>query len=291
MSFPAQLLRSIESINQFLDQAIPPENSEPLPIHKAMRYSLFPGGKRFRPVLTVTAGEALGLDGSFVLPTACAIEMIHTYSLIHDDLPSMDNDDYRRGKPANHKVFGEAIAILAGDALLTHSFEQIAKSPYKPEIKARLVQQMSEAAGTTGMIGGQVMDMVNENQILSRAQLEQLHSMKTAALIRFAALSGAIIAEAEQSAENSFAEYGSCIGLAFQIVDDVLDIESTTEILGKTAGKDQHTKKVTYPSLIGLDQSKKLASDLIDKACESIKKYDRHSTLALLAKQVLSRKK
>lgn len=291
MSLPNRFREYVELLNRHLERSIPPEDAAPQPIYKAIRYSLFPGGKRFRPLIAMAAAEALGIRVEDILPAASAVEMVHTYSLIHDDLPSMDNDDYRRGKPANHKVFGEAIAILAGDALLTASFEQIAAASYDPGTKSRLIHLLAQAAGTTGMIGGQVMDMVNETRTLTREALEQLHSMKTAALIRFAALEAPVIAKADAEVENSFAEYGSCIGLAFQIVDDVLDIESTSEVLGKTAGKDQNMKKVTYPSLIGLKESKQLASNLIDQACRSVQKFDRDSLLQSLARHVLERNK
>lgn len=291
MPLPNRFREYVELLNQHLDRNIAPEDAAPQPIYRAIRYSLFPGGKRFRPLITMAAAEALGIRVEDMLPAASAVEMVHTYSLIHDDLPSMDNDDYRRGKLANHKVFGEAIAILAGDALLTASFEQIAAASYDPATRSRLIHLLAQAAGTTGMIGGQVMDMVNATRTLTREALEQVHSMKTAALIRFAALAAPVIAKAESEVENSFAEYGNCIGLAFQIVDDVLDIESTSEVLGKTAGKDQSMKKVTYPSLIGLKESKQLASNLIHQACRSVQKFDRDSSLAILAQHVLERNK
>jgi geranylgeranyl pyrophosphate synthase len=236
------------------------------------------------------AGKALGVAETLMLNAAGAVEMVHTYSLIHDDLPSMDNDDYRRGKLTNHKVFGEAVAILAGNALLTQSFELITDAPYKPEIKSHLIQMLARSAGPAGMIGGQVLDMVNESRTLSKEELEQLHSMKTAALIRFAALAAPLIAEADQKTEDSFRLYGSSLGLAFQIVDDVLDIESTTEVLGKTAGKDQQNKKVTYPSLIGVQASNNLASTLIDQACAAVERFDRNSELQMIARHVLTRK-
>jgi geranylgeranyl diphosphate synthase type II len=291
MSLPNRFQQYLELLNEHLDRSLEPEDADPRPIYKAIRYSLFPGGKRFRPLIAMAGADALGIEVEKILPAASAIEMVHTYSLIHDDLPSMDNDDYRRGKPANHKVFGEAIAILAGDALLTAAFEQIASASYEPAIQSRLIGQLAEAAGTRGMIGGQVMDMVNETRSLSRERLEQLHSMKTAALIRYAALTAPIIAKAGRDLEQSFAEYGSCVGLAFQIVDDVLDIESTSEILGKTAGKDQNTKKVTYPALIGVKESKQMASELIQKACQAVERIDRYSSLAALAQLVLNRNK
>jgi len=289
MPLPNHFQSYVHRINEYLDRIVPPDDTEPQPIYKAIRYSLFAGGKRLRPLISLAAGKALGVADEMMLHGAGAVEMVHTYSLIHDDLPSMDNDDYRRGKLTNHKVFGEAIAILAGNALLTASFEQITNAPFRAEIKARLVQLLTQSAGAAGMLGGQVMDMVNESRKLSLEELERLHSMKTAALIRFAALTGPVIAEADQKTEESFRHYGDCLGLAFQIVDDVLDIESTTEVLGKTAGKDEHKKKVTYPALIGVSESKLLAADLIEQACAAIEKVDRYSDLQNLARHVLTR--
>ena len=290
MPMPARFQDYIRLVNEALDRIVPQEDAPPVPIHRAMRYSLFAGGKRLRPILCLAAGESLGAAAEKLLPVACGIEMIHTYSLIHDDLPAMDDDDLRRGKPTNHKVFGEAIAILAGDALLTHGLETIAAAGYEPEIGCRLVQLLTQAAGTRGMIGGQVLDMENEAKNLSRQELELLHSMKTAALIRFSSLSASVVLRSGESVERAFSEFGANVGLAFQIVDDVLDVESTSEALGKTVGKDAEHRKVTYPSLIGVAESRKLASELIDSAVRVVAPFDRHGYLEALARFVLERK-
>ncbi len=277
-------------IDNYLSNVIPPDQTPPRPIYQAMRYSLFAGGKRFRPALCLAAAESLGENAVKLLPVAGAIEMVHTYSLIHDDLPAMDDDDFRRGKPTNHKVFGEAIAILAGDALLTLAIEILSRSEYDPDVRTRLIALLTEAIGTCGMIGGQVIDMVSEARQLNRIELEQLHSMKTAALIRFSASASAAVLRSGQTIEEAFANYGESIGLAFQIVDDILDIEGKTEILGKTAGKDARKMKVTYPSLIGIEESKQLAANLVETACARILPYDRYSYLRAIALNVLERK-
>lgn len=289
MGLPARFNEYREMLHQYLDSAIPPEAEAPEPIYRSMRYSLFAGGKRLRPVLCMAACETLGGNPGDVLPVAAAIEMVHTYSLIHDDLPAMDNDDFRRGKPTNHKLFGEAIAILAGDALLTLSFDTLLRGPYDSEVGSRLIKLLAAAGGTRGMIGGQVLDMVNETKGLSKEELQQLHSMKTAALIRFSVMSPAVVLRSGDKIESALSRYGSEVGLAFQIVDDVLDVEGTTETLGKTAGKDEKSGKVTYPSLIGISESKKLAKDLIENAVAEVASFDRHSYLRLLATQILER--
>jgi geranylgeranyl diphosphate synthase type II len=235
--------------------------------------------------------ESLDADPELALPVAASIELIHTYSLIHDDLPSMDNDDFRRGKPTNHKVFGEAIAILAGDALLTAAFEWLSRAPYLPEIRCRLIAELAAAAGTQGMIGGQVLDILGEAKTSSRLELEKVHAMKTAALIGYSAKAPAIFLQKGQETETAFAQYGEMIGLAFQIVDDILDVEGTTQSLGKTAGKDQHADKATYPALLGLEESKQLAADLVSRAVRCISSYDKTGALDSFAQFVLNRKR
>jgi geranylgeranyl diphosphate synthase type II len=286
-----EIAKYAELINGYLDQQIPAENASPEPIYRAMRYSLFAGGKRLRPALVLMAGESLGGEISQFLPVAAAIEMIHTYSLIHDDLPSMDNDDFRRGKPTNHKVFGEAIAILAGDALLTCGIELLSNSPYTPDVRCKLIASLTRAVGTQGMIGGQVMDMLAESKKLDRLELEKIHAMKTAALIGFSAVAPAIVLEKGTEVERAFSIYGESIGLAFQIIDDILDVEGTTQSLGKTAGKDQNAGKATYPAILGLQESKKLAADLVKTATQTIAVYDRQSHLRDFAEHILNRKK
>lgn len=290
MGLPARFNEYIRLVDDALGRLVPPEDAPPVPIHRAMRYSLFAGGKRLRPILCLAAAESLGGTAEQLLPVACAIEMIHTYSLIHDDLPAMDDDDLRRGKPTSHKVFGEAIAILAGDALLTHGLETVAAAGYGAEVRCRLVQLLTQAAGTCGMIGGQVLDMENEAKNLSRQELELLHSMKTAALIRFSSVAASVVLRSGESVESAFQEYGANVGLAFQITDDVLDVESTSETLGKTVGKDAEHRKVTYPSLIGIAESKRLASELIGSAIRVVSAFDRHGYLEALARFVLERK-
>jgi geranylgeranyl diphosphate synthase type II len=278
-------------VNAELELLVPPETIPPDPIHRAIRYSLFAGGKRLRPILCLASCESLNNNPEIVLPIAAAIEMVHTYSLVHDDLPCMDNDDFRRGKPTNHKVFGEAIAVLTGDSLLTMAMEVLSSSHYQPTIRSRLIKMLTKAAGTYGMIGGQVLDMVSSNTILTEQQLENLHSMKTAALIRFSCMAAPVALESGAEVEDAFGEYGNLIGLAFQIVDDILDIEGTTETLGKTAGKDRKHQKVTYPSLIGIEKSRKLAEDFVDRACDIIAAYDRNHYLRTLALHILEREK
>ncbi|HSP07040.1 MAG TPA: farnesyl diphosphate synthase [Acidobacteriota bacterium] len=290
MGLPVRFEDYIRLVNEALAKLIPSDDAPPVPIHRAMRYSVFAGGKRMRPILCLAAAESLGAPAEQLMPVACAIEMVHTYSLIHDDLPAMDNDDFRRGKLTNHKVFGEAIAILAGDALLTYGLEALVNADYDPEIRCRLVQLLTQAVGTCGMIGGQVLDMENEAKNLSRNELELLHSMKTAALIRFSSMAPSVVLRSGESAERAFSEYGANIGLAFQIVDDVLDVESTTAALGKTAGKDVEHRKVTYPSLIDVPESKRLAAELTDSAMRVVAPFDRHGYLEGLARFVLERK-
>lgn len=289
MSLPGRFNDYVGMVQEALASCIPDEDAPPASIHRAMRYSLFAGGKRVRPSLCLAAGESLGGKAEDMLPVACAIEMIHTYSLIHDDLPAMDNDDFRRGKPTNHKVFGEAMAILAGDALLTHAFGQMTRAAYPAEIRCRLAELLAEAAGTRGMIGGQVLDIENQAKALDRNKLELLHSMKTAALIRFSVVSAPVVLQSGEVVETAFIEYGSNIGLAFQIVDDVLDVEGTTQLLGKTAGKDSTNQKVTYPSLIGVAESKLLAAELIESAVRVVAPYDRFGYLAAMAHYIIDR--
>jgi geranylgeranyl diphosphate synthase type II len=258
------------AVDEALDRCLPPPDAHPPVIHEAMRYSVFAGGKRLRPVLVIAGAEAVGGRMADVLPTACCFELIHTYSLIHDDLPAMDDDDYRRGRPTSHKVFGEAIAILAGDALLTHALGLVAanfglgKAP--PDVFPRVLAEVTAAAGTGGMIGGQVVDVQSEGREVPAETLEYIHTRKTAALIRGALRAGALLAGASEEALRGLSDYGDRIGLAFQIVDDVLDIEGSLETLGKTAGSDERKRKITYPGLHGVAASKARAAALIGEA-------------------------
>jgi geranylgeranyl diphosphate synthase type II len=256
-----------------LDRLLPPETAMPPTLHRAMRYSVQAGGKRLRPILVLAGAEAVGGRPEQVMETACAMEMIHTYSLIHDDLPAMDNDDYRRGMLTNHKVFGEAVAILAGDALLTLAFKLIALNGARtgdPRVIAALVTDIADAAGTDGMVGGQVVDIESEGKAFSAETLDYIHSHKTAALIRISLWAGALVAGGSASQRSAIAACGEALGLAFQIVDDILDVEGSTEQLGKTAGKDAQQQKATYPAFHGLEASRAKARVLIDQAKQAL---------------------
>ena len=272
-------------VDRHLGRLLPPNGKYPVSIHKAMRYSIFAGGKRLRPILAVAAFELCGGKGERVYPAACALEMMHTFSLIHDDLPCMDDDDFRRGKPTSHKVFGEAIAVLAGDALCIHAYEILGRYIHLP-----VVEVVSLALGTSGMIGGQVVDIESEGKDIDAKTLKFIHLHKTEALITTSLLVGAIIAGADKKAQKKIKEYGQCIGLAFQIVDDILDIVSTTEALGKDAGSDIENKKATYPRLFGLDKSRKEARRLADQAKKHLVSFKAHGeVLSLLADFIVER--
>jgi geranylgeranyl diphosphate synthase type II len=245
---------------------MPPEDRPPRRIHEAMRYSVLAGGKRLRPILVIAGAEAVGGRIDVVMPAACALELIHTYSLIHDDLPAMDDDDYRRGRLTSHKVFGEAMAILAGDALLTLAFRLIAESPADPRAIRDVIVEVAEAAGTGGMVGGQVVDIESEGKAISADTLDYIHRCKTAALIRASLRIGAILAGAGPGPLATITEAGDRLGLAFQIVDDILDVEGSLAELGKSAGSDVRKQKATYPALHGIEASRKKARTLIDEA-------------------------
>ena len=243
-----------------LDRLTPPETTPPETIHRAMRYSLFAGGKRIRPVLCLEAARTVAGDMEGAVTAACSLELIHTYSLIHDDLPALDNDDYRRGKLTNHKVFGDAMAILAGDALLTLAFQVLAELPAPADRKPRLMAELATTSGTVGgMIGGQVADLEGEGKPPDAALLESIHRAKTGALLRASLRMGAIYAGASGPEYAALSCYGEHIGLAFQIVDDILDVEESSEALGKTAGKDAAQHKITFPAVYGLEQSRTMA--------------------------------
>ncbi len=256
-------------------------------IAEAMRYSLMAGGKRIRPVLCIAAAETVGGSEADVMPIACAIEMIHTYSLIHDDLPAMDNDDLRRGKPTCHVAFNEATAILAGDALLTLAFEVLAKHH-----SGQIIAIIADAAGYKGMIEGQMRDIAAEGKLLSLEELEQLHRCKTGALIEASVISGAMFAGADSKQIESLRNYAGHIGLAFQVADDILNVEGDPAILGKAVGTDESRKKSTYPALMGLDKSKAFAKTLIEKAIESLNIFDvRAEPLRDIARYIIERKR
>jgi len=249
-------------IDETLRRWVPEESTPPVSIHKAMRYSLFAGGKRIRPILCMAAAEAVSDAPAGVESAACTLELIHTYSLIHDDLPALDNDDLRRGVPTCHKVFGDAMAILAGDALLTLAFQVLGQMACPPERKARLIEELAVAAGTVGgMIGGQVNDIEGERKHPTAALLEDIHRAKTGALLRASLRMGGIYAGAEDNQLAALSSYGDHVGLAFQIVDDVLDVVQPSETLGKTAGKDAQQQKITFPAVYGLDRSREMAEE------------------------------
>jgi len=272
------------------------EDAWPPTIHRAMRYSLFAGGKRIRPLLALAAADAAGGQEADALPFACAVEMIHTYSLIHDDLPAMDDDDLRRGKPTCHKVFGEAIAILAGDALLTRAFHLMADVPADADgdtVRRRLgaTALLGEACGTGGLIGGQVQDLESEGRAVDAALLERLHRAKTGALLSACVRGGALLARADSATAASLERYASAIGLAFQVVDDVLDATEGDQQLGKTAGKDRAAGKATYVAVHGLAGARAIAADLLDRAREALRPLgSRGEPLADLARLIVERR-
>ncbi len=258
-------------VNAFLESYIQ-EPFRPGKLHEAVGYSLLAGGKRVRPILCISAYETCGGDGNDIIPQACSIELIHTYSLIHDDLPSMDNDDLRRGKPTNHVVFGEAMAILAGDALLTDAFRIFSRSDTIPPDKLLSgIGRLASAAGIMGMVAGQAQDIISENAAPDEDMLRFIHTHKTAALIQVSVEIGALLSDARDDVISRITDYGKSIGLAFQVVDDILDIVSSTEELGKPSGSDEEKHKMTYPSVYGLKGSKKIAQDLIASAQRAVK--------------------
>jgi geranylgeranyl pyrophosphate synthase len=282
-------------IEAALEAALPPESAWPQTIHRAIRYSLFAGGKRIRPVLVLAAGEAVGGARAELVSLACAVEMIHTYSLIHDDLPAMDNDDLRRGKPTSHKVFGEAIAILAGDALLTRAFHVLAELPAGASdalVRRRLAAsaELGLACGTTGLIGGQVMDLESEGKTIDAGALEGLHRAKTGALLKASVRGGAMLGGASEEELARLTRYAEAIGLAFQVVDDVLDATEDAARLGKTAGKDQAAQKATYVSVHGLERARQLAATLREDALAALQPLGpRGALLAALAREIVDR--
>ena len=262
-------------------------------LEKAMEYSLMAGGKRLRPVLLMAAADAVGKDGTAFLTMGCAIEMIHTYSLIHDDLPAMDNDDYRRGKPTNHKVFGDGIAVLAGDALLTLAFEvMLRQEGAAPETLVTVVSEMSRAAGPYGMVGGQVLDLEGEGRRLDLAALRKIHMGKTGALFCAAIRSGAILAGAKEEELTALTLYAERFGLAFQITDDILDVTGDEAAIGKPVGSDVRNEKATYVTLTSLEEAKRLAEDAVDEAVAALDIFgERAAFLRDLALFLLGREK
>lgn len=278
MNFLEELGVRARLVDEALDRYLPPQDLYPPVIHAAMRYSVFAGGKRLRPVLVLAAAEVVGGDRTCVLPAACALELIHTYSLIHDDLPAMDNDDFRRGKPTSHKVFGEAIAILAGDALLTYAFELIARCSCEglvpPDRVTRAIYEISRAAGSTGLIGGQVVDIITTGRVLeSEDVLWYMHEAKTAALYRAALRSGAILGGGHEESIERLGEFGLHFGLAFQITDDILDMEGDQEKLGKPVGSDARNRKNTSVTVLGLHRAREEARNRCRLALEALRGF------------------
>jgi geranylgeranyl diphosphate synthase type II len=280
------------AVDAALERLLPAETARPASIHTAMRYSVFAGGKRIRPILCLETARIFTSDLTPALHPACAMEFIHTYSLIHDDLPALDNDDLRRGKPTCHKKFGEAIAILAGDALLTLAFEAIGATPVTAERRAAIVSEVAAAAGTmNGMVGGQVADVEAEGKSVDPQMLEYIHRSKTAALIRASITAGALCAGAGFDDVARLRRFGDTIGWAFQVTDDILDVEESSAALGKTAGKDLAQQKATYPAVYGLERSHQIANDLASKAIAELTTYaDRAARLREIAEFLVLRR-
>jgi geranylgeranyl diphosphate synthase type II len=280
------------AVDAALERLLPPQSTQPSSIHTAMRYSVFAGGKRMRPILCLESARIFTSDVKPALHPACAIEFIHTYSLIHDDLPALDNDDLRRGKPTCHKKFGEAIAILAGDGLLTLAFESIGATPVPAERRVAMLSEIAGAAGTvTGMVGGQVADIEAERKPVDAQTLEYIHRSKTAALIRASVTAGALCAGAASDDVARLRRFGETIGWAFQVTDDILDVEESSAALGKTAGKDFSQQKATYPAMYGLERSHQIARELATKAIDELSPYaERASRLSEIAEYLVLRR-
>jgi geranylgeranyl diphosphate synthase, type II len=292
MNLPAFFEEDRAAVDAALNRLMPGENAQPPSIHRAMRYSVQAGGKRVRPILCLESARIFTAQVEPVLPIACALEFIHTYSLIHDDLPALDNDDLRRGKPTCHKKFGESTAILAGDALLTLAFETLANADIDPARRVAILSHVAASAGTVnGMVGGQVADLEAEGRSIQPADLEYIHRSKTAALIRASVVSGAIAGGADDQDAARLKRFGETIGWAFQVVDDILDVEESSAALGKTAGKDAAQQKATYPSLYGLEKSRQFATELETRAMAEIESYGaRAARLRELAELIVHRR-
>jgi geranylgeranyl diphosphate synthase type II len=296
---PDSLSRYLESRKKIIDEALdgylPGEDHYPSDIFKAVRYSLFAGGKRIRPILCLAAAEAVGGEIDQILPVACALELIHTYSLIHDDLPAMDDDDYRRGRLTNHKVFGEGIAILAGDALLTEAFRLMSEREWmkniSPAVLMNVIREIAVAAGCFGMVGGQVVDLQSEGQTVDADTLQYIHTHKTGAMVIVSVRAGALLSGAGEADIEALSLYGRHIGLAFQIADDILNIEGDRILMGKGTGSDSERGKVTYPALMGLDASRSKAQELVEAAQTAIRRFDdRALPLRMIASYITERK-
>jgi len=294
MDIKAYLAKKKDIVDKSLEKLVPPARSFPPSVHEAMRYSLFAGGKRVRPILAVAAAEALGAKTADLLPIAGSLELIHTYSLVHDDLPAMDNDDLRRGRPTCHKVYGEAVAILAGDGLLTMAFETLSDPRRLKAVPANrlvsIIKEVSTASGVFGMIGGQVVDMESEGRDVDFPTLEYIHTHKTGALIRASVRVGALYAKAGKRQFTALTHYGEMVGLAFQIADDILDVTGTREEIGKDVGSDIKKGKKTFPGFYGLEESRRRAGEVADKAVHALRDFDRKADpLRELAKYIVNR--
>ena len=294
MDITSYLSKKKAVVDKALDKLVPPANMFPISVHEAMRYSLFAGGKRVRPILAIAAAEALGARSSGLLPLAGALELIHTYSLIHDDLPAMDDDDFRRGRPTCHKVYGEAVAILAGDGLLNRAFEVLSDPRRTKAVPANrlvaIIKEISAASGVLGMVGGQVVDMESEGREIDFPTLEYIHTHKTGALIRASVRVGALYAKASEKRLKALTRYGELAGLSFQIVDDILDITGKREEIGKNIGSDLKKGKKTFPSFFGLEGSRLRAKEVGDKAIDALRDFDhRADPLRELAKYIVKR--
>ncbi len=290
----AYLAKKRAAVDGALESLVPPLRAYPPKVFEAMRYSLFAGGKRVRPVLALASAEALGVRDAGLLPIASSLELIHTYSLIHDDLPAMDNDDYRRGRPTCHKVYGDAIAILAGDGLLNMAFETLSDPRRLKAVPSKrlvgIIREISRASGCFGMVGGQVVDMESEGKDVDLATLEYIHTHKTGALIRASVRVGALYAGASETRLRSLTHYGEMIGLAFQIADDILDLTGTQEEIGKDVGSDLKKGKTTYPSFYGLDESRRRAREVTERAVAALRGFDKKADpLRELAKYIVTR--
>nr|XP_008381504.2 geranylgeranyl pyrophosphate synthase 7, chloroplastic-like [Malus domestica] len=290
--FDEYMSTKAKMVDKALNEAVPLQY--PKKIHRAMRYSLLAGGKRVRPVLCLASCELVGGDESLAIPVACAVEMIHTMSLIHDDLPCMDNDDLRRGKPTNHKAFGEETAVLAGDALLSLAFEHVAAKTTKvvsPERVVRAITELGSAVGSLGLVAGQMVDIQSEGKEVTLRELEYIHVHKTAKLLEASVVCGAIIGGAGEGEVERMRKYARCIGLLFQVVDDILDVTKSSEELGKTAGKDLASDKATYPKLMGIEGAKNFAAELVAQAVQELAHFDaaRAAPLYYLANFIANR--
>ncbi|MDD2581949.1 MAG: polyprenyl synthetase family protein [Desulfuromonadaceae bacterium] len=296
MDLKVYLKEQCTRIDAALDRFLPRETELPHSVHKAMRYSVFAGGKRVRPILMLAACQAVGGDTELAVPTACAMEMIHTYSLIHDDLPAMDDDDFRRGNPTSHKVFGEAIAILAGDALLTEAFKLTSDPRFtdgcEPSALLAVIHEIATCAGSYGMVGGQVVDMESEGRHdIDLATVQYIHTHKTGALIKASVVAGALLGGSTGQQLAAITRYGEAAGLAFQIADDILDIEGTTEEIGKDAGSDEARGKATYPAVMGLSAAKEEAQSMMDEAMNALEIFGAEADpLREIARYIVQRK-